>query len=92
MLSYCGHKFCHKFTALSFSCTVTFVDKEEGQPSIGFRYAKKKQSPVPSAPNMFASHVGKEQGQTPPTPRHPPPSSIPMRPCSPHTPALRGSQ
>ena len=35
-LSSCGHRFYHKCIA----CTVTFVDKEEGQPSMDFCYAK----------------------------------------------------
>ena len=38
----CGHRFCHKFTASSSPCTVTFADKEGGQPSLGFCYAKSK--------------------------------------------------
>ena len=37
---YGGHGFCHKFIALSLLCTVTFVDREEGQPSMRFRCAK----------------------------------------------------
>ena len=41
ILSYCGHIFCHKFIALSLPCTVTFVDKQEGEPSMGFCFAKR---------------------------------------------------
>ena len=50
ILSCCGHRICYKCIALSLPCTVTFADKEEGQPSMGFCYAKKN-------PNMFGSPV-----------------------------------
>ena len=36
ILSYCGHRFCHKFMALGLPYTMTFVDKEEVQPTMGF--------------------------------------------------------
>ena len=67
ILSYCGHRFCHKVIALSSGCTVSFVDKEEGQPSMGFCYAKKIFS-VPLSQNMFGGPVGKEDGQPPTSP------------------------
>ena len=45
---------------------MTFVDKEDGHPSMGFCNAKK-------FPNMFGSPVGKEEG-------HPPSPPAPLRP------------
>ena len=86
ILPYCGNRLRHKFIALSTPCTVTFVDKEEGQPSMGFWYGKKKFL-LPLAPNMFGSPVGKEEGQSPsdllPSSPNPPASSssAPMRAC-----------
>ena len=47
MLSYCRHRLCHKFIALRLPCTVTFVDKEEGQPSMGFCFATRNKFPAP---------------------------------------------
>ena len=82
ILSYCGHRFCHKFIALSLPCIVTLVVKEEGQSSMGFCYAKK-----------FSGAFGAEcvwefcwqgGGSTPhsQTP-HPPLSSAPILHCPP---------
>ena len=77
MLSYCGHRFCHKFIALSLPCTVTFVDKEEGRQIMDFCYAK-------SFSGAFgAEYVWKScwqgGGSTHP-PRHPPPQGRPRSP------------
>ena len=60
ILSYGGHRFCHKFIALSLPCTVTFVDKEEGQLSMAFVIPKNFLAP--SLLNMFGSPFG-EEGQ-----------------------------
>ena len=64
--------FATKFVVLSLPCTVTFVDKEEGQPSMRFCYANK--FPAPLAPIMF-SPVGKEE--PPPPLQNPPLQTLP---------------
>ena len=61
--------------SLSLPCAVTFVDKDEGQPSTGFCYPKNF---------PFGSPFGKEEGQPPPLSDPPPRSSAPMRAWYPH--------
>ena len=74
MLSCCGHRVCHKFIPLNLPCTVTFVDKGEGQPSMGFCYAKKLSGAF-GAEHVWES-CGKEEGQPPPPPWVPPPHPL----------------
>ena len=74
----CGHRFCHKFSALSLPCTVTFVDKEEGQPNTGFCCAKKRFRPriclgVLLARRRVSPPPPPPTVRSPPRVRHPPP-------------------
>ena len=46
ILSSCGHRFCHKFIALSLPCTATFVAKEQGLPPAHLTQDVKAASPT----------------------------------------------